>query len=484
MELVRGQVTDRPWGQTLGALGLRNLTGQLTLHADDGKDYCIAFERGAVIGARSPLPIDAAARVALTNHLISSSQVADIARRVVADPDRDEIETLAEVCRFSSDQILRLRQRVIAQRAARTFAIERGTFVVDDQVAIPTWKLAAVDLRAVVYLGIRVNLSDARLVADLHQLGTQFALKPEATGDLVQFGFAASEYPIFDTLKLGATLSTLETAHPEVDPRTLQAMICALACCFACEARSPAAPESAPPIAAAPSVPRTTTSTRPGRDPEPAMPRTRTSESTSYPVRVTRRDSTSPPIASTPRTATGTIPPGAPSPGSSSLGMPRTTSSNRVPISPRTITHDPSAMAAEAYQRAQSALRDGEVSAAIEELSRATELVPTDVDYQAMLAWAQFCNAADKTKLADKTRKLLSHAVHKSPRPEVSQFYLGRMERMLGYDREALRHFHEVLGVQPRNAEAASEVRLLESRLAAGSAEKPGLAALFSRKKP
>jgi cytochrome c-type biogenesis protein CcmH/NrfG len=145
---------------------------------------------------------------------------------------------------------------------------------------------------------------------------------------------------------------------------------------------------------------------------------------------------------------------------------------------------DPVATAAEAYQRAQSALRDDNVSVAIEELFKATELVPTDVDYQAMLAWAQFCNAVDKVKMAEKTRKVLGHAIQKSAKPELSRFYPGRMERMLGRDREALRHFQEVLEVQPRHAEAASEVRLLETRIASGSGEKPGLASLFGRKKP
>src|SRR5262249_44191906 len=135
-ELARGTVADRPWGRTLGALGMRQFTGQLTLAAD-GKVYAVVFGRGAVLGAYSPLPSDAAVRVALTGHLISSTQVADIARRQMAAQGREEIELVAELARLSPEQALRLRRRVVAQRAARTFSIDRGEFVLDDEIAIP-----------------------------------------------------------------------------------------------------------------------------------------------------------------------------------------------------------------------------------------------------------------------------------------------------------------------------------------------------------
>src|SRR5882757_6490240 len=93
--LARGAVTDRPWGQTLGALAKRGLSGQLTVTAD-GKQYRIAFGAGAIVGASSPLASDAAVRIAMTSGLISSTQVADITRRVATSPHRDEIDVIAE----------------------------------------------------------------------------------------------------------------------------------------------------------------------------------------------------------------------------------------------------------------------------------------------------------------------------------------------------------------------------------------------------
>ncbi|MDQ3370442.1 MAG: hypothetical protein M3680_33900, partial [Myxococcota bacterium] len=76
-ELTRGTVADRPWGRTLAALGLRGVTGQLTL-VSDGRIYELAFAGGAVVGASSPLGSDSAARIAVTGGLASSTQVAEL----------------------------------------------------------------------------------------------------------------------------------------------------------------------------------------------------------------------------------------------------------------------------------------------------------------------------------------------------------------------------------------------------------------------
>ena len=153
-ELARGTVLDRPWGQTLAALASRGLTGEVTV-ISDGKPYLVAFSEGIVVAASSPLGSDAAVRVALTGHLVSSTQVADIVRRQAAAPHREEIEVLAEAARLDPDQAMRLRRRMIAQRAARTFAVDRGDFVVDDMLTLAVVAGSALDVRTVVYLGAR-----------------------------------------------------------------------------------------------------------------------------------------------------------------------------------------------------------------------------------------------------------------------------------------------------------------------------------------
>ncbi|MBA2539534.1 MAG: hypothetical protein H0V17_07865 [Deltaproteobacteria bacterium] len=241
-ELVRGQISDRPWGLTFGQLGLREITGQLTVHAVDGRDYRVAFERGAVVGATSPQPTDSATRIAMTSGLISSSQVANVARQIAATPEIDEIALLASACRLSPEQVSKLHRRVIAQRAARTFSVESGAFVVEDEITIAMAPEAAVDVRAVVYQGARMNLSEVRLLTELKTLGSHFTLGETAIGHAEWFGIDPPELPILDLLVGGTSLPALEAKHRELDPRSVQAVIYALVSCRECIATNPVEP--------------------------------------------------------------------------------------------------------------------------------------------------------------------------------------------------------------------------------------------------
>ena len=85
-------------------------------------------------------------------------------------PERDEVEVLADAIRCSADQALKLRRRLVAQRAARTFSLEHGEFVLDDRIALPVVGEVSIDHRHAIYLGVRTNLSEQRLIDDLRQL--------------------------------------------------------------------------------------------------------------------------------------------------------------------------------------------------------------------------------------------------------------------------------------------------------------------------
>ena len=136
--------------------------------------------------------------------------------------------------------------------------------------------------------------------------------------------------------------------------------------------------------------------------------------------------------------------------------------------------------AEEAFRRGELALRRDHPEGAVAEFELAVQLHPDEADYRALLAWAQFCAAPDKVAIAPRTRTSLEKAIQRSPRSVTPRFYLGRVERMLGCDKDALRHFRDVLAAAPGHAEAASEVRALEARLQAG--DKPG-GGLFGRTK-
>jgi len=152
-----------------------------------------------------------------------------------------------------------------------------------------------------------------------------------------------------------------------------------------------------------------------------------------------------------------------------------------TPTTPTTgrVSTDNAAAAEQAFKRGETAMKRDQPGEAILEFKAACDLNPSDVDYAGMLAWAKFCAAGDKPGIGADTRKALERAVFKSHRPERARFYLGRVERMLGRDKEALRHFQEVLDLKPNHADAASEIRAIEARLAAAS--KSG--GLFGRKR-
>ncbi len=652
-ELARGNVSDRPWGRTLGALALRGLSGQLTL-TSDGKAYCIAFARGIVVGASSPLANDSAARVALTGHLVSSSQVGEIARRLAAAPNRDEVDVIAELAKLSPEQAQRLRRRVNAQRDARTFSIERGEFVVDDQVSLPIISGGELDIRTIVYLGAVNNLLEQRLSLELGQMGGYFKLRPEATPDLALFGFSESDRAVVVALRDGANLSEVLIAYPEIDGRTIRAIAYSLVSCGAADATEPVnrtttaiprlrKPPSRPPIdqptdgatlqrdrsstgspvsmrassptsgptavprprasspvsgpTATPAQARTATGDRPvmsrasSRDNPPTPSRTTTpppmGRTPTSPPPSMGRTPTSPPESRTTtssqyaRTPTGDEvvrlrpPSGAPPtqmakprPQRSSsqppitrprrdsaatretealivelvprldsgadhftlLGLPVDSAADAVRGAYFTLARKlhPDRLAAlgipdarrdaqrlfaaintafatlsdpqrrseyitvlrrggeaavraedakadqlamrvmraeEAFKLGEMALRRDQLTTAIAEFTTAVELQPNESEYNALLVWAKFAAAPDKMAVAATTRTQLSKAAAQSEKSVTARFYLGRVERMLGREREALELFQQVLADKPHHADAKAEIRILESRL-------------------
>lgn len=227
--VARGTVADRPWGRTLSFVADRRFSGELITELD-GRRYVVGFEAGAVVAAASPLATDAAVRVALTAGLVTSSQVAEINRQVAARPDLDEVDAVAAAAKLGPDQADRLRRRVIAHKAIRGFALDRGEFVLVDERSLEFDPAHAIDVRALIYLGARTHMTEQRLLQELARVGPGFQLRGEALASLPQYGFSEAEKPVLAALRAApVAVIELDEAAPQLDPRTVRAVAYALA---------------------------------------------------------------------------------------------------------------------------------------------------------------------------------------------------------------------------------------------------------------
>ena len=224
---MKGNLTDRPWAATLDSISNSNRSGQLTVKSD-GKVYQVAFANGQVVGAVSPVPCDSVQRIALTNHLMPPASVAAAVRIMGRN---DDVDKFTESAGLTGEAASRFKRRVLVQRTARTFALERGEYVLEDRITIPVLKQAEIDVRAAIFYGMRMNVSDLRLSTELRQLGSWFILYPEQASHLEKFDFDVEAGPIITALRGGTCVAELDALHRELDPRLVLAVVTSLATC-------------------------------------------------------------------------------------------------------------------------------------------------------------------------------------------------------------------------------------------------------------
>ena len=319
MIVAEGSVADRPLPRTFATIAARSFTGEMIVTAG-GREYRVGWRDGAVVSATSPHPADSAAKIAVTLGVLSSTQAGEVARVIAANPGCDEVEVVARVARLTTDMVGRLGRRLVATRAARVFAVDNGSFALDD--APPMSAIAPVDPRWVTYSGVRAHYTIDRLHREVASLAV--AIQVPADADLAPFGFGEGERDVLSRL-VGARMS-LMPAPADLDPRMVEAIALVLLCAGVAEAVAGdvLAPPPRPASLTGPRQQRPTTdadrsgSTRAvtASGSMPAVPRTVTPTVT--------------PTATTPRTSTGAMP-----------AVPRT-STGAMPAVPRTTTGQPS----------------------------------------------------------------------------------------------------------------------------------------------
>ncbi len=211
------------------------------MRVPNGKQHAIAFIHGAVVGATSPVVADSIARIAVRSRIVTAKQAAAVRGKFRP----DDLVAFADAIGLAAEDAQRLEERVVLERAARTFAIERGEYVIEQRISIPVSIGIEVDVRALVYRGARLVLEGDRLTADLRRFGKRFIL----TGEIIEisrFGFTEIEQPVLAALRTGTSGPELEALRRELDPRMVQAVIYALAACGAIRRIAPTPPMTRP----------------------------------------------------------------------------------------------------------------------------------------------------------------------------------------------------------------------------------------------
>lgn len=419
--LIRGAIQDRLWGRTLGALGRRAVSGQLTVRSDR-EAYAIVFDRGHVVAAHAPGTAASVLGLALQQELITVGQAAEIERYGGV----DQAQTLEDSQLLPPDQMLRLRRQAIAAAATRTFALEQGEFVFESHITLPVVPGTAMHVGGLIFHGVLGQLSELRLEAAVRELGSLFRVRADGVADLQYFGFGEAELVVVRALSDEVSLSQVERL-PATEARIARAVIYTLASVGALYCEVPTQP------------PRLARGT-PSPTPVPGVP-----------IRQFQRASSE---LELPRTSSSRLHRPAPR----ATEPPGSTPARRTAAPPMAPVESPASIA---FRRGQAALRDERLDDAVAELSRAIELAPNDLDYKCTLAWAKFCQASNKPQAAEIIRAILKQAVIKSEHPVLPYYYLGMVERILGRQTQALAHFEQVLELDPSHREAGTEVRFL-----------------------
>ena len=142
------------------------------------------------------------------------------------------------------------------------------------------------------------------------------------------------------------------------------------------------------------------------------------------------------------------------------------------------------AEAALEYKKGEAFLKKGDHAVAETHLTRAVGLVPDNLDYRVLLAFARATPNASMARLRELVAEL-NGVIKQKDTHERAIFYRGLLRRRLGFEPDALRDFTRASELNPNNIDAAREVRLHRMRTQAALAtgdDKPGFfAKLFKR---
>lgn len=124
--------------------------------------------------------------------------------------------------------------------------------------------------------------------------------------------------------------------------------------------------------------------------------------------------------------------------------------------------------AATNFQKAEVFLRKNDLAQCEEYVRKAVQGDPTQANYLALLAWVEALRPENQTKEATEAKiRMLDKAISLSEMCERAFFYRGLLHKRLDRAQHAMRDFKTAVDLNPRNLDAAREVRLYNMRTGA-----------------
>lgn len=116
------------------------------------------------------------------------------------------------------------------------------------------------------------------------------------------------------------------------------------------------------------------------------------------------------------------------------------------------------------FQKAEILVKRRDFPQAMQHLRDALAKNPDDPDYHALYGWLLHLMNPTEPAPFEEIVAALNRALTSNPNSDRAHYYLGVVYKRMKRDREAERHFRSAMQINPRNVEAAREVRLATMR--------------------
>lgn len=116
------------------------------------------------------------------------------------------------------------------------------------------------------------------------------------------------------------------------------------------------------------------------------------------------------------------------------------------------------------FQKAEVLMKRRDFAQAMQHVRSALNKNPDEPDYHALYAWLLHLMNPGEPAPLDEMLQALDRAIKANPNSERTHYYRGVVLKRMKRDHEALQHFRAAVQINPRNVDAAREVRLAGMR--------------------